>query len=426
MRGLGKIAVMAAVFVSLAGLAEEKNQKSLDLLVAEARNNNPELKAMRDQAGAAKLKIRESTALDAPQVGVDFYQAPVKSFPNPLDDQMEIDYFIQQSFPYPGKLYAGRNSAKSFSGMAEQEYRAKELEIIMELKMAFYQLYFVQRELEINFENRKLMQGFVEIARRQYEVGMVNQADFLRGQTELALLIKQSIELEQEKAVIEAKLDRLLGRKGETEYGRIEAVESEIPDWSFDRLEPIAKNNNPELKMQEYRVSMNQSELSLARMNFAPELMVQGMYKDMQETDRDFWSLMLGVTLPIAPWSSQKYAGKLKESRYYLSKSESEYAAAENLVRADLRASLARIQANRKLSDLYQDSLIPQAEQTLRSTISAYQTGKTEFLVALDAYRMVLTARVDYEMAIMNYMSGQAELEKAVGLEIEEIKGVIK
>jgi len=42
--------------------------------------------------------------------------------------------------------------------------------------------------------------------------------------------------------------------------------------------------------------------------------------------------------------------------------------------------------------------------------------------MVLDAYRMLLMSKLDYEMAVMEYMSAQAELEKAVGLSVEEIK----
>jgi outer membrane protein TolC len=70
---------------------------------------------------------------------------------------------------------------------------------------------------------------------------------------------------------------------------------------------------------------------------------------------------------------------------------------------------------------LYKNTTIPQAEQTLQATLSAYQTGKTEFLMVIDAYRMQLMTKLDYHMAVMNYMASQAQLEQAVGLDIAHI-----
>jgi len=423
---MGRISIifLAAFFLfpPIPGLGQEAAGNDLDRLIAEAVKNNPELKAKREQAEAMKVRIKGSVALDAPQLGMEFYQTPIASFPNPLDDQMEIDYFIEQMFPLPGKLYAMKNSAKSSSEMADQEYRSAERELIMELKMAYYELYLIQRKIAINAENQKLVKSFVEIARKQYEVGMGNQADFLRAETELANLVKDGVKLEQDQAIAEAELKRILGRSNDLEFSAIPNIESEAPDITFERAKAIAKENNPELKMQEYNMAMSRAELAYSRSDYLPDLMVRGMYKDMQDTPDDFWALMIGVTLPAAPWSNPAYSSRLKGNELDLKRSEAQYQSAENMVNSDLKQALAKINGNKKLIAHYRSTLIPQAEQTLNSTISAYRTGKTEFLMVIDAYRMLQMAREDCEMVLMEYMSGQAELENVVGLSIEEIK----
>jgi outer membrane protein, heavy metal efflux system len=65
--------------------------------------------------------------------------------------------------------------------------------------------------------------------------------------------------------------------------------------------------------------------------------------------------------------------------------------------------------------------LIPQAEQTLQSTTSAYQTGNMDFFSLIDAYRMLLMAKLNFHMSAMKYMESQAELEQAVGISMDEI-----
>jgi len=417
-----KFLLILVLILARTGLGKEAERKYLDELIAEAIRNNPELKAKREQAEATRYKIKESFSLDAPQAGVEFYQSPVDAFPDPLKDQMEIDYFIQQMFPLPGKLYSMRNSAKSGSLMAEQAYRAKEREIITGVKQRYYELYLIQRKLEINQENQTLMRGFSEISRKQYEVGMGIQADFLRAETELASLVKEGISLEQDRIVAEAMLSSLLGRSDGEGFAEIEGIESEIPDWTLEQIKPLARENNPELKMQEYNIAMTRAELSFARNDYLPDLMVKGTYKDMQDTRDDFWALMLGLSLPVSPWSNPGYSSRLKQSEVYVRKSEAEYSSMENMVNAELKQALAKIQANKKIIQLYRTTIIPQAEQTLNSNLFAYQSGKTEFLMVLDAYRMLLMSKLDYEMAVMEYMSAQAELEKAVGLSVEEIK----
>jgi hypothetical protein len=43
----------------------------------------------------------------------------------------------------------------------------------------------------------------------------------------------------------------------------------------------------------------------------------------------------------------------------------------------------------------------------------------------IDAYRMVLMSKFDYYMAVMNFMSSQAQLELAVGLDISDISAKV-
>jgi outer membrane protein, heavy metal efflux system len=294
------------------------------------------------------------------------------------------------------------------------------------LKKAYYELYFVQRERAINFEIQKLMNQFVAVTRRQYEVGKANQSDVLKAEVSLAELIKSALNLEKDKVEKEAALQRILGRSEMKEFGWIKDIDSDLPDYTFEQIMPVVRENNPELKAQTLNTELNRAELSLAKNSFGPDLMAKGTYKAMQGYTDDVWDLMLGVSVPVAPWSYQKYASLVKESRFSLSQSENEYAAKENALAADLKNILAQIQATGKLEDLYSKDWIPRLVQTMESVLSAYQTGKVDVLTVLDTYRTFLMARNDYEMSVRDYMSAQADLEKITGQSVEALKEKIK
>jgi outer membrane protein TolC len=75
---------------------------------------------------------------------------------------------------------------------------------------------------------------------------------------------------------------------------------------------------------------------------------------------------------------------------------------------------------------LSKESAIPQAQQTLVSAMAAYKTGKEEFLMLIDIQRMIAMAKLDYHMAVMNLLDSQSQLERAVGLSIDEIGQSLK
>lgn len=420
---INKSLFLLAFALLLGDVLFSQDQKilKLDELLAEALQSNPQLRAAHRLAAAAKTKIGQVTAWDAPQVGVEFFQTPVQSFPNPLKDQMEMDYSVQQMIPFPGKLSAMGDAAKSGAEMRAQEASAIEKKILRDLKTAYYELYLVQRKIEINAENQDLVRKFVEIASKQYEVGMGKQPDILRAQTELSTLINDGINLQKEKKVVESMINTVLNRLTDAPLGYVPEIEVNIPQWSFEQMKTLALETRPELKAMQSNVDMQKSELSLAKREYYPDLMVRVMYKDMAMTKNDYWSAMLGVNIPLAFWSSGKYTGKVEENQLNVRKAEDDFQAMKNMTLFEVQDALVKVHTNQNLVLLYKNTVIPQAEQTLQSTVAAYQTGKTEFLMLIDAYRMLLMSRLDYYMSVMNYMASQAALEQAVGLPINEI-----
>ena len=397
----------------------------LDSLVAEALRNNPQLRAARNKANASLTRVDQVTSLESPQVGVEFYQTPIKSFPNPGKDWMENDYFIQQMIPFPGKLSAMGRAAENQAAMTGQDYAALQRKIVRDLKSSYFELFLVQRKIQLNAENQDLLRSFVEIARKQYEVGMGKQADVLRAQTELSTLVNEGISLDREKRVGESMINTILSHPAASPLGHVPDIEKDIPEWTFDQILPLALENRPELKGMNYSIEMNRAEVTSATREYWPDFMTKLAYKDMAQTKNDFWSFMVGITIPLAPWSSGKYTSKTEEAELNVKAAEDEYSSMKNMVLFDVQQALVNVQTNRNLVLLYKNTVIPQAEQTLQSTTTSYQTGKTEFLMLIDAYRMVLMSRLDYYMAVTNFMSSQAQLEQAVGLEISDISAKV-
>ena len=418
--------VASIVIVSQTMLySQDPKQLVLGELISEALQNNPQLRAAHNQASSVKARINQVTSYDAPQVGIEFFQTPIQSF-NPIRDGMETDYFIQQMIPFPGKLSLMGKVAENNGAMAEQSASALGRKIIRDLKTAYYELYLVQKKISINAENQELMRHFVDIASKQYEVGMGKQPDILRGQTELSQLVNEGINLQKEKRSDESMINTILSRPANGPLGYVPDINSDIPMLTFEVLKPIAEEHRPELKAMSFNIEMNKSEVAISKKEFYPDFMARVMYKNMAMTGNDFWSAMVGITIPLAPWSSGKYDSKVEENELNVQKAENDFAAMRNMVMYEIQDALVKVQSNQNLVLLNKNTVIPQAEQTLQSTIAAYQTGKTEFLMLIDAYRMVLMSKLDYHMSVMNYMASQAALEQAVGLEMNQIIETVK
>jgi cobalt-zinc-cadmium efflux system outer membrane protein len=417
--------IFTALTILPSGLIYSQNRKGamvdLDSLVQEARRNNPEILAAGHQSRAAWSRARQAGAWEPPQVGVEFYQAPVASFPNPLEDQMETDYFIEQMIHFPGKLGAMGKAARLGARMAEEETRMVERRVIRELKTAYAELYLIQRKIDLNSENQRLLQQLVNIASRQYTVGLGSQTDVLRAQTESSRLTTEGFTLEREERSTEAMLNTLLNRPLDGPVGRIDTLLADFPRWKLEQIDSLALLYRPGLQAMRFEVEMNKAEVNAAKWDYAPDFMTRLMYKDMAMTTKDYWSFMVGITLPLTSWAYPKAVARVEEMQAVEKKSEASYVQMKNMVLLDVLNAWLSLKTNRDIIALNRGSVLPQAEMAFASAMAGYRTGKLMFVMLIDTYRMVLMARLDYHMAVMNYAVGMAQLEQAVGLSIDEI-----
>lgn len=387
--------------------------------------DNPDLKAARYKTDAAAASVGYRKSLDPPQVNVEFYKSPVSAFPNLFKDQMEYDYSIQQLFPFPGKLSAMAGVEKNRAGMFGSERAALELDAVRDLKMYFWDLYVVYRKLEVNAETQEVVKTFVATAQKQYEVGLGRQADILRAQTELSTLVNDEIVLRQEIRSAEAMINALRNRPVDAPIEAPAEIEPPADTLTFAQLAPLAESSRPELLSAQYGMAMQKSERAAALREFYPDFMVRGMYKQMVDSPDD-WSLMLGLTLPVAPWSYGKYASAARHAEAGENEAREQYAARKNMVLAQVQDALVNVRSGRERVGLYRNTIIPQAVQTLQAVLAGYQTGRQDFLSLIDAERMLLGAKKDYHIAVTNLLDGRAQLERAVGLTMSEIEHAIQ
>ena len=67
---------------------------------------------------------------------------------------------------------------------------------------------------------------------------------------------------------------------------------------------------------------------------------------------------------------------------------------------------------------LYRESLIPNGEELLRTSETAYKAGTIDFLSLIDSQRLLLEYNLSYHRALADNRQKLAELERLVGSEL--------
>ena len=83
--------------------------------------------------------------------------------------------------------------------------------------------------------------------------------------------------------------------------------------------------------------------------------------------------------------------------------------------------TLAQLDRRRKLVELYQGGIIPQAEQSLESAVISYRVSKVDFLTLLDGRITLFNYERELYESQAEYMMKLAQLEAVVGAELVSV-----
>ena len=400
-------------------LTGQDEQVSVITIIDEVLKNNPELAAARSRRDAAFNRVPVARSLNDPMVGIDF--EGIEKGRLDIGKYMDVEYMISQEIPFPGKLSLRGRVAFHEAKMADADYKAKERDIYARAKSGYYDLYMVDRAIEVNQQNREFLEQFARVAETRYAAGMSSQQDVLKAQVELAKLANELITLGQERQTAVAKLNALLNRP--TRFPL--EVKNKVPEIEFstewDELGGLTLEHRPELKAMEYSIKRAESSLALARLEYMPDFTtrIEARQFDGEGGIREY-DVFLGVNVPIWFWTKQKY--QVKEAKDNLEEAKALYQTMKNNVLFEVQDALVRVESTQRLSKLYTTGVLPQAQQALESSQIGYQTGKVDFLSLLDSVRTFKDFQLEYYESIVKFEMAFAELEKAVGMTLGGMK----
>jgi outer membrane protein TolC len=137
------------------------------------------------------------------------------------------------------------------------------------------------------------------------------------------------------------------------------------------------------------------------------------------QSPRHMYAPMVTLTIPFSPWTKGKHDHEIEEALAERQVAKANLAAMKNMALLEVRETSTKVDAAMKSIAIYRDGLLPQAEQSFQAAIASYQTGGVNFMTLLDAQRTIRDVRMGYYKALVDYEQSHADLERAVGKELE-------
>jgi outer membrane protein TolC len=402
------------IFLQIGLAAAQTPDSTMDLshLITTALQNNPQLLAMENQVQAVETTISQSGALPDPQLTLGMVNIPTSSYRLDQDPMTQKVIGLSQHLPFFGKLTFRETMAEKEYAAINLDYEYSKLRLINNLSRYYYQLYFIQRNLDIYSRNRILYDDYVSIASTKYSVGKGIQQDVLKSQVELLKIDARLIDLKEQESNLKAQINVLLNRMPQAPLGKTVSLKMPMQIFNLDSLQQLAISANPLLQRQNSLVEKNKAAHKLARRDYWPDFILSLNYAK-REDRPDFLSGMVSVNIPL--FAASKQSKRVQQTALLLQSADFALESQKNTILLQVKNLYDALIKNQDLIQLYDKNIIPQARQALKSAISSYQNDKVDFLTVINNQITLLKYELSYEKVITDYYTALTDLEMICG-----------
>lgn len=370
-----------------------------------ALQQNADVQAARQRVAAMANRVPQAASLEDPMLEANY---PSKGAQFAFGFQQ---YRVSQKVPWPGKLRTRAAAAEDETNMARADLGAAELQVIADVKQAYYQMYIVQKSIDVTLRQRQLLADISNNATARYEAGLVSQQDVLRSQVEISKVENELISLRQQLQSSQARLARLLHVSPETRMRAVDELPEQQLPQDVERLYETAIRLRPELQSQLAAIRRDRRMVELARLNYRPDIIAGTMYMQMPNPPD---ALISGVSMNV-PIYRKRLAAAVREAEATVAADRRKYDSLRDRTQEEAKDLFVRIEADRQMLRLFRSSIIPQADQTLQVSIQGYEAGKVDYLQMLDNWQQLLTYRISAYRLEGQLRQDLAELERIVG-----------
>jgi outer membrane protein TolC len=399
------------------------NELILDELIKTALDQNPQLRSLYNATLADSVKIPQSGALPDPTLSLSILNVPTNSFTFNQEPMTGKQIALRQMFPFPGKLSLKEQISFESSAISIANFQEYKNQLIRDLKIAYYDLFFIDKAIEITNRNQLLLEEFAKIAETKYSVGKGLQQDVLKAHVEFSKMKDKLIQLEQKRDVKQAQINIIINAPVNSKLGKTAEPDFFLIDDNFDTLKIITMESRPLIRGWESVKKQSNLKVNLAKKDFWPDVGLFIAYtqrEELQNGNPGYDFLSGGISLSIPIFSGRKQSKKVEETQFTKNMIDQRYTQVLNQVYFELEKTRSNAEKNAQLVGLFKTEIIPQASQSVESALVGYQTDKVDFLTLINNQITLFNYDLDYYRVLSDYNKDIASLEFITGMQIKD------
>ncbi len=432
LRRRASLAILAGSFFwcSLTAAAADRTQPlqaapaDLKTYITAALQANPEIKRLAAQKKASQEAIGPAGALDDPMLTFGFFNLPVNTFSFRQEDMTQKTLGISQKIPFPGKrrlrseAAVEQAKADAFALLDKlNEVRAKVIQTYWGLSLTF-------AAAAVTEKNKNFWEQVVQVAETRYATGQGFQTDVLQAQVELGNYLDRLLQWQQQQESLKAELNALRDKPVTAAVPPPAPLRPLVATPSLEELLTLL-NNRPQIQALKTLIQKQEKAVALARKDYWPDVNLGVDYGFRENSAMgkrpDFFTSYVQISLPL--WFRSKQAPRVREEQAKQAAAQNAYQAAWNELAAAVKDRTNRLARLSQQIRLYDQGIIPQAQQAAQAALAAYQVGGLDFARLVQTTIVGYEAELKYQEYLKEFEENWAALEILVGQEIPRQSG---
>ena len=380
---------------------------TVDTAVRIALLNNRSLQATFQEIGLSAADVLEAATIPNPRfdLAIRFPDKPPSG--TYIDYGAAIDFLSIIMIPLKKRVAKARLESVAFR-VADDT-----LELVSQVKTAFYSLQASQQLLRRFKEIVDTNAASLDLAQRQHEAGNIKDLALAQQQASYSRSRLDVASTEAEIRRNRERLNRLLGLWGADTDWQIAGELPGVPDSDLPirGLERLAISQRLDLQAEYLRVTSQTKNLGLTKSFRLLGALDFGVESERETDSQTRTGPRFAIELPIFNQGQARIA----RGEAALRQAQDKFEAMAIDVRSEIRELRDELTSKREIARFYQDELLPGQRRILNESLANYNAMEIGNFELFTTKAEEARTEREYVEAARDYWITRAELERAVG-----------
>ncbi len=315
---------------------------------------------------------------------------------------------VEQPLEWTGKRQARQEAANAGVAGASAAREDTRLALLADVKVAFYQLLFAQRDVELAAQNVSSVEEVLRTVNARISAGEATSFDNMKAAVEVQKARKEVSRANNALLVSKGRLNTLtagsLGKQFAIQGDFQTTNQAVNPDVLAQAVE-----QHPAVRRQSKLAEQAEQTLRFEREARMPNISLLGSYH--REAGDE--SLIAGLSVPLPLWYRRQ--GEIQTALGAKHRADAERLRAQNELEQAITQYAQDVRTAQNQLQVFETGLLKQAEQTLTVARTSFRYGAATLLDVLDAQRVYRQTMLEYAQVRADLSIALARLERSLG-----------